>query len=98
MTIPILGIVGVVAYQQLQNTLDRQPNYEYPSTSRQNAALAQEPGASQLAPVIEVQSGDVLRIQKGWRSETLRLCGIDAPELEQPFGTESKQYLEQLIH
>ncbi|MBD2054447.1 hypothetical protein H6F88_00060 [Oculatella sp. FACHB-28] len=47
--IPILGIVGVVAHQQSQNALDSQPNYEYPSISRQNAALAQEPGASQLA-------------------------------------------------
>ncbi|MBD1997687.1 thermonuclease family protein [Leptolyngbya sp. FACHB-541] len=96
--IPILGVVGVVAYQQRQNALDRQPNYDYPFISGQNAALAQGPGNSQLAQVIEVQSGDVLRIQKGWRSETLRLCGIDAPELEQPFGTESKQYLEQLIN
>ncbi|MBD1866826.1 thermonuclease family protein [Cyanobacteria bacterium FACHB-471] len=45
-----------------------------------------------------MQSGDVLTVQKEWRSERLRLCGIDAPELEQPFGTESKQYLEQLTN
>jgi micrococcal nuclease len=41
-----------------------------------------------------VIDGDTFRLETG---ETVRLIGIDAPELSQPGGEESRQYLAQLI-
>jgi endonuclease YncB( thermonuclease family) len=41
-----------------------------------------------------VIDGDTIRLDNG---ETVRLIGIDAPELSQPGGEESRQYLAQLI-
>ena len=41
-----------------------------------------------------VIDGDTFRLSNG---ETVRLIGIDAPELSQPGGEESRQYLARLI-
>ena len=52
---------------------------------------------AQLADTITcaaVIDGDTIRLQNG---ETVRLIGIDAPELSQPGGEMSRQYLTQLI-
>ena len=52
---------------------------------------------AQLADTITcaaVIDGDTIRLENG---ETVRLIGIDAPELSQPGGEMSRQYLTQLI-
>jgi endonuclease YncB( thermonuclease family) len=51
----------------------------------------------QLADIVSctaVIDGDTIRLDTG---ETVRLIGIDAPELSQPGGEKSRQYLAQLI-
>jgi len=42
----------------------------------------------------EIIDGDTFRLENG---ETVRLIGIDAPELSQPGGVESREYLAHLI-
>lgn len=46
------------------------------------------------ASVCSVHDGDTLRLCSGQR---IRLFGIDAPELKQPFGRESGNYLRGLV-
>lgn len=47
--------------------------------------------------VENVHDGDTIRVTKDGQSESIRLCGIDAPELEQPLGEASRDHLQSLI-
>ena len=44
-----------------------------------------------------VYDGDTLKVSKGNEELIVRLCGIDAPEMLQQFGVESRDYLRSLI-
>ena len=44
-----------------------------------------------------VYDGDTLRVVRGDEELKIRFCGIDAPELKQPLGVESRDYLRSLI-
>lgn len=46
--------------------------------------------------VFSVHDGDTLTLTNGTGRHKVRLAGIDAPELAQPFGTESRDYLRSL--
>lgn len=50
------------------------------------------PARAQL--VVDVHDGDTLRLQSGQR---VRLWGIDAPELRQPYGVEARDHLARLV-
>ena len=52
--------------------------------------------ADVLARVVSVHDGDTLTVLIERRQVKVRLTGIDAPELRQPFGTRSKQSLSEL--
>jgi micrococcal nuclease len=54
------------------------------------------PGSSVIGTVIRVADGDTLTIERNSTREKVRLCGIDAPEKQQPLGRESKQSLEKM--
>lgn len=74
-----------------------------PETTTHQTRLPQDCSASRMtdthtqramAVVDEVIDGDTLRLAN--RSENVRLWGIDAPESDQPGGTEAKAMLQQL--
>ena len=44
-----------------------------------------------------IYDGDTLRVVRGDEELKIRFCGIDAPELKQPLGVESRDYLRSLI-
>lgn len=44
-----------------------------------------------------IHDGDTLRVVRGNEELKIRLCGIDAPEIKQPLGIESRDYLRSLI-
>jgi endonuclease YncB( thermonuclease family) len=44
-----------------------------------------------------IHDGDTLRIRQGEKVTKVRFCGIDAPELAQPLGVESRDYLMRLV-
>lgn len=46
-----------------------------------------------IARVIDVIDGDNIAVLKDGKRENIRLYGIDAPELDQPYGEESKAFL-----
>ena len=47
--------------------------------------------------VIRVSDGDTLLLQSGSQRIKVRMYGIDAPELKQSYGENSKSYLEKRI-
>ncbi|MDL5055410.1 thermonuclease family protein [Oscillatoria laete-virens NRMC-F 0139] len=44
-----------------------------------------------------VHDGDTLRVGRDGEQLRIRLCGIDAPELSQPMGEQSRDYLRSLL-
>jgi endonuclease YncB( thermonuclease family) len=54
-------------------------------------AFAQEPGQTITGEVVAVKDGDTIDVLYGGRAVTVRLHGIDAPEMGQPFGNTAKQ-------
>lgn len=42
--------------------------------------------------------GDTFKVQQSGTEMTIRLCGIDAPEKEQPLGLRAQNYLQSLIN
>lgn len=56
-----------------------------------------EPSHGWDGVVDSVVDGETLVIRRGNSSSTVKLYGIDAPELGQTFGQEAKQFLEQLV-
>jgi endonuclease YncB( thermonuclease family) len=54
-------------------------------------AAAQEPGQTITGKVVAVKDGDTINVLHGGRAVTVRLHGIDAPEMGQPFGNNAKQ-------
>jgi len=54
-------------------------------------------GAAWQGRVTTVHDGDTLTVQKRTRGVMVRLIHIDAPELDQPFGRESRRHLQQLV-
>ena len=47
--------------------------------------------------VVSIHDGDTITILQNKRQIKVRLFGIDAPELKQPYGKKSKQFLANLI-
>lgn len=54
------------------------------------------PGGSEIGTVVKVADGDTLTIEANGTQEKIRLCGVDAPEKQQPLGMASKQLLERM--
>lgn len=44
-----------------------------------------------------IYDGETLRVVRGSEELKIRFCGIDSPELAQPLGIESRDYLRSLI-
>ena len=47
--------------------------------------------------VVSIHDGDTITVLQGKQQIKVRLFGIDAPELKQPHGKKSKQFLSNLI-
>ena len=47
--------------------------------------------------VVKISDGDTITVLNGKEQTKVRLYGIDAPELKQPYGKKSKQFLANLI-
>ena len=47
--------------------------------------------------VVSIHDGDTITVLQGKRQIKVRLFGIDAPELKQPYGKKSKQFLVNLV-
>ena len=97
--LPILAVALVMAiiWQQSQTSqAARRPGYDDPDAAPPVPGQLPRP-ESEPAAVINVHDGDTLTVQLGWQKVKVRLCGIDAPELDQPFGVQSRDNLRSLL-
>jgi len=99
--IVIAAMIGLIVYQQWQQTLQARPDYDsanatpprYPAkvTANRNPSLPQ----SENWQVEEVLTGESIIVTAGPKKEKVRLCGIDVPE---SLADESRNYLKRLIN
>ncbi|MBW4523357.1 MAG: thermonuclease family protein [Scytolyngbya sp. HA4215-MV1] len=97
---PIVATIGILAgvlLQQWQRFPESKPEGDRPFWTFPIGG-SRPSGQSQLAQVVDVQDGDTLKVWLNGREERIRLCGVDAPELAQLLGGESRQYLRSLIN
>lgn len=93
--LPIVAIAlvsGQMVVHWYRTQSQARPDYENP-TPTASPVLAPEPRQSATAQVVSVHDGDTMRVILNGREERIRFCGIDAPELDQPGGTASRDYL-----
>lgn len=90
---PIVAIAAIGLWSQHQKQASSRPNYDG------DEAQAYEPREKMpqttKQPVHRVLDGDTIVLDN---DEKVRLCGIDAPEKDQPLGAESRLHLERLIN
>jgi endonuclease YncB( thermonuclease family) len=85
--IPAIVIVGLVGLHFRMPRPQAQPSGVRQSAVGESATIV--PGS--------IHDGDTLRIRQGEKVTKVRFCGIDAPELAQPLGVESRDYLMRLV-
>lgn len=96
--LPIVVVVLVIAiiWQQWQTSQAlKRPDYDNPAAPLPTG-LAPRP-ESMPVEVVNVHDGDTITVQQGWQKVRVRLCGIDAPELDQPLGVQSRDNLRSLL-
>jgi endonuclease YncB( thermonuclease family) len=85
--IPAIVIVGLVGL-----------HFRMPKPQAQSLGVSQSVvGESATIVPGSIHDGDTLRIRQGEKVTKVRFCGIDAPELAQPLGVESRDYLMRLV-
>jgi endonuclease YncB( thermonuclease family) len=87
-TLPLLAIAGLIWFHFQQPKSDRPKLAKPPS---QTESLRCEVVAN------SIYDGDTFRVRCSGRERKIRLCGIDAPELKQSLGIESRNYLRSLL-
>ena len=95
-----LGAIAIVSWlygsSQWQQSLTKRPGYDDPSASAPAPGLLPRP-QSEPATVVNVHDGDTITVKLDWQTVKVRLCGIDAPALSQPFGVQSRDHLRSLL-
>jgi endonuclease YncB( thermonuclease family) len=87
-TLPLLAIAALIWFHFNQSNNDKPKLAKPPSQTE-----------SRRCKVVEssIYDGDTFRVRCDNREEKIRLCGIDAPEVKQPLGIESRDYLRSLV-
>jgi micrococcal nuclease len=95
--LPIVGVVAIALYvganqwsksNQAIGAAPQVASAQVPSSEVRN---------TEWGTVESVSDGDTLKVMLDGREVKVRLCGVDAPEKEQPLGAESKAFLEKLV-
>jgi len=88
-TLPLLAIAALIWFHYFQQPKSDRPQLAKPPS--QTESLRCEVVAN------SIYDGDTFRVRCSGREQKIRLCGIDAPEVKQPLGIESRDYLRSLI-
>lgn len=93
----IVGLLGSFAYQHWQETQATQLDYDNPDAVMESMQSTRHLPQSERWQVERVSDGDTLTVRSRGREQTLRLCGIDAPEKQQALGKEATEKLRSLV-
>ena len=86
----LLIALGLIGYSQFDKKRSVPTSADSPTLEQENLEVwSVKPGS--------IYDGDTLRVVKGNQELKIRFCGIDAPELKQSLGVESRDYLRSLI-
>jgi endonuclease YncB( thermonuclease family) len=88
-TLPLLAIAALIWFHYFQQPKSDRPQLAKPPS--QTASLRCEVIAN------SIYDGDTFRVRCSGREQKIRLCGIDAPELNQPPGIKARNYLRSLV-
>lgn len=96
--IPLLAVGAIAAFAAATKWM---PEPVTEAVAKATSILSPGPSVAmseqyQLVPG-SVYDGDTLRVTDGSKEIKIRLCGIDAPEKEQPMGIEARDHLRSLI-
>jgi endonuclease YncB( thermonuclease family) len=85
--VPAIVLVGLVGL-----------HFRIPKPQAQPSGVSQS-AVGESATIVpgSIHDGDTLQIRQGENVTKVRFCGIDAPELAQPLGVESRDYLCRLL-
>lgn len=95
----ISGFITAIALSGCQLAEELRSNrtdYDNPNPPTPTGLTA-EPKQSQRGKVISVEDGDTIEIMLNGKEEQIRFCGIDAPEMKQALGQQSRSKLQTLI-
>jgi len=87
-TLPLLAIAALIWLHFQQPKSDR-PKLAKPPSETESLRCEVVKGS--------IYDGDTFRVNCDGRERKIRLCGIDAPEIKQPLGIESRNYLRSLF-
>ena len=87
-TLPLIAVAGLI-WLQLQQPNSDKPKLAKPPSQTKSLRCDAVDGS--------IYDGDTFRVKCEGKEEKIRLCGIDAPEVKQPLGIESRDYLRSLV-
>ena len=94
--LPLLIILGLIAiafaHPNFSQNLVQKGTGEFKKI--ENQISGQNSENSKLVKIVKVSDGDTVTLETG---EKIRFCGIDAPEISQPRGSESRSALQKLV-
>jgi endonuclease YncB( thermonuclease family) len=88
-TLPLLAIAALTWFYFSQQPNNDKPKLAKPPSETQSLRCEVVKGS--------IYDGDTFRVKCDGRENKIRLCGIDAPEVKQPLGIESRNYLRSLL-
>ena len=89
----ILGLISIAfAHPNFSQNLVQKGTGEFEKI--ENQISGQNSENSKLVKIVKVSDVDTVKLETG---ESIRFCGIDAPEKSQPRGQESKAALQKLV-
>ncbi|MEG4007724.1 thermonuclease family protein [Microcoleus sp. Pol11C1] len=87
--LPLLAIAALIWFHFHQPNSDNKPKLAKPPSETQSLRCEVVKNS--------IYDGDTFRVKCDNREQKIRLCGIDAPEVKQPLGIESRNYLRSLV-
>lgn len=94
--LPLLAIALVVAAAKPWQTITQAQE----SIASMSQPAGREMGQSQTMQLVpgSIYDGDTLRVTDGREEVRIRLCGIDAPERDQPLGIAARDHLRSIVN
>ena len=95
---PPICLASIVVSLIIFNESSQPPKYEPVDIPDFSLSFPpQESKDSMQWQVKSIYDADTLTVVRGREEKTIRLCGIDAPEISQPLGVEARDYLRKVL-